>query len=70
MHTSQTTYPLTKLHCVIVSVFDSYDGFWLPSNLEILSKIYKKFIHPKNLSGDLVDRICQGALLCAVTVLQ
>lgn len=40
MHTSQTTHSLTKLHCNFVC-FDPYGGFWLPSNLEILSKIYK-----------------------------
>lgn len=46
MHTSQTTHSLTKLHCNFVC-FDPCDGFWLPSNLEILSKIYKSVSPPK-----------------------
>ena len=45
MHTSQTTHPLTKLHYNFVC-FDAY-RFWLPSNLEILSKIYKSVSTPK-----------------------
>lgn len=46
MHTSQTTHPFTKLHCNFVC-FDPYGGFWLPSNLEILRKIYKSVSTPK-----------------------
>lgn len=45
MHTSQTTHPFTELHYHFVC-FDPYHGFWLPSNLEKFSKIYKSVSTP------------------------
>lgn len=46
MHTSQTTHPLTELRYTCVC-FDPCHRFWLPSNLENFSKIYKSVSTPE-----------------------
>lgn len=71
MHTSQTAHLLAKLHYKCVC-FDPYDGFWLLSNLEILSKIYKSVSTPKPIDtqwplGQNVSR-CPSLCWHCVTV--